>query len=174
MIPAIVRNQVGSVLLAPLACWLVISLLHRSALTGALAVLPAAVAVVWVFGLMGWVGMPLGVATSMFCAITLGIGVDYAVHLLERHRDLRRRGEPGAVAGALAQAGPAIAADSLAIAGGFGLLAVSQVQANARLGVLVAAALLSACLLTLLGLAAVLAAGERKRPAPLREGEGPG
>ena len=39
--------------------------------------MPASLAVLWLFGLMGWLGIPLGVATSMFCAITLGIGVDY-------------------------------------------------------------------------------------------------
>ena len=165
MIPAIVGSQVASILLAPLACLAVIALLYRSLSTGALAVLPAGVAAAWVFGLMGWTGIPLGVATSMFCAITLGIGVDYAIHLLERWRELRREGGPAATGRAVAAVGPALLTDSLAIAGGFGLLALSQVPANARLGLLVAAALLSACLLTLVGIASLLAARERRAPA---------
>jgi len=50
---------------------------------------------------------------------------------------------------------------SLAIALGFGLLGLSQVPANARLGLLVAFALTASCVLTLGGLAALL--GETAR-----------
>ena len=32
------------------------------------------------------IGAAVGVATSMFAGMTLGIGVDYAIHLLERYR----------------------------------------------------------------------------------------
>jgi uncharacterized protein len=103
---------------------------------------------------MGWAGVPLGVATSMFCAIALGIGIDYAIHFLDRLGD--RRG-PAAVEEAAAEVGPAIVTDAAAIAFGFGLLTLSQVPANARLGGLVAFALLASCVLTLAGLGALLA-----------------
>jgi uncharacterized protein len=156
MIPAIVRTQVSSILLAPLSCLLMISLLYRSLRTGALAVLPASVAVLWVFGLMGWAGIPLGVATSMFCAIALGIAVDYAIHFLERYRAALAEGDTAPVASTLDETGPAIVSDILAIVLGFGALGLSQVPANARLGFLVGAALLAGGVLTLGGLAAGL------------------
>lgn len=66
MIPAIVKTQVASVLGSLASCLLVLILLHRSWKLGALAILPTALSVAWVFGLMGWLGIPLGVATSMF------------------------------------------------------------------------------------------------------------
>lgn len=156
MIPAIVRTQVTSLLLALAGALLVLCLLYRSVGTGLLAVLPTCFAVLWVFGLMGWLGIPLGVATSMFCAITLGIGVDYAIHLVERFRRSRAAGEAEPVHRAVEEAGPAIVADASAIALGFGLLVVSQVPANARLGLLVAVALAAAAVLTLAGLASLL------------------
>ncbi|HEX4953938.1 MAG TPA: MMPL family transporter [Thermoanaerobaculia bacterium] len=165
MIPAIVETQVSSVLLAPLSCLLVIALLYRSLATGTLAVLPAAVAVVWVFGAMGWLGIPLGVATSMFCAITLGIAVDYAIHFLERWRRARADGAAEPVALALRETGPPILADTAAIAAGFGVLALSQVPANARLGLLVAAALIAGACLTLFGLGSLLALKAGTGPA---------
>ena len=40
---------------------------------------------------MGWAGIPLGVATSMFAAMTLGIGVNCAIHLLEGFHQARPR-----------------------------------------------------------------------------------
>jgi predicted RND superfamily exporter protein len=156
MIPAIVRTQVSSVLGSLLSCLAVLFLVHRSLRLGFVAVLPTALSTLWVFGLMGWTGMPLGVATSMFCAITIGIGDDYAIHFLDRYRAARAAGRPEPALDAVEEAGSAIVSDSLAIALGFGLLAVSRVPANARLGILVALALAAGCLLTLVGLGSLL------------------
>ncbi len=165
MIPAIVRTQISSLLLALAGALVVLCGLYRSLTTGLLVVLPTCCAVLWVFGLMGWLGIPLGVATSMFCAIALGIGVDYSIHFAERFRHSREEGRERPVLRAVEQAGPAILADAAAISAGFGLLVISQVPANARLGLLVAAALLAAAVLTLAGLAAALtvtrSAGDR-------------
>jgi len=160
MIPAIVTGQVRSLLLAPLGSLLLIVALCRSLSTGLAVALPALLAIVWIFGAMGWAGIPLGVASSMFCAITLGVGVDYGIHLYECFRLHRREGPPGEAAlaalSAIAEAGPAIVADSTAISLGFCLLALSQVPPNARLGLLVAAALTVSCTLTLTGLGTLL------------------
>lgn len=160
MIPAIVRTQAFSLPLAQLGAWLVVTLLYRSWKTGLLLCLPSAVAIACMLGTMGWAGIPLGVATSMFCSITLGVGIDYAIHFYEVV--LRKRSEGAgreAAAGAVTEAGPAIVADAAAIALGFGILAFSQVPANARLGLLVAGALAVACAFTLAGLGALLSRG---------------
>jgi predicted RND superfamily exporter protein len=156
MIPAIVRSQVGSVLFSLLAELAILCLLGRSLRWGVVSFLPVAVSVLWVFGFMGFAGIPLGVATSMFCAITLGTGVDFAIHLVEQFR--RAEGAPFERARlALEEAGPAIVGNTLANALGFGVLALSRVPANAHLGLLVATALGASCVLTLLGLGPLLA-----------------
>jgi hypothetical protein len=156
MIPAIVRTQVSSLALALAGAFAAVWLLTRSLAAGLCAVAPASLAALWVFGAMGWLGIPLGVATSMFCAITLGIGVDYGIHFFERYRLAVDGGRERPARVALAEAGPAIVADGSAIALGFGVLAVSQVPANARLGLLVAFALAAAAVVTLAGLGALL------------------
>ena len=156
MIPAIVQTQVSSLVLALAAALAAVCLLTRSLAAGLSAIAPAFLAALWVFGAMGWLGVPLGVATSMFCAITLGIGVDYGIHFFERYRLARAAGRVRPVQTALEEAGPAIVADSLAIALGFGLLVVSRVPSNARLGLLVAFALTAAALITLAGLSSLL------------------
>lgn len=157
MIPAIVRTQVLSLLFALAGPFLLVAVLRRSPGAGLRAVGPCAVAILWVFGGMGWLGIPLGVATSMFCAITLGVGVDYAIHLLEEHDRLRPEGSGGAATEAVERVGPAILVDVLTVALGFLPLAFSQVPANARLGQLLGIALLASCLTTLAGLGSWLA-----------------
>ncbi|HEY0558497.1 MAG TPA: MMPL family transporter [Thermoanaerobaculia bacterium] len=168
MIPAIVRSQLGSLLLAVAGNLLIVSLLFRSLRAGLACIAPSAVAVVWTFGVMGWLGIPLGVATSMFCAVTLGIGVDYGIHFFERFQESANGGSlrPGLAAAAVA--GPSILIDAAAISLGFGLLALSQVPTDRRLGLLVALALSSACLLTLTTSGPLLAALHRRwsRDAP--------
>jgi len=159
MIPIIVRSQVLSLLLALGGALLAVSLLYRSLRIGLMVLAPTSAAVLAIFGLMGWLAIPLGVATSMFCAITLGIGVDYAIHFHAAYRATRAEHDsaPTAVAQAVARVGPAILVDTVAISIGFGLLMLSQVPANARLGMLVACALIANSLFTLAGLGAFLA-----------------
>lgn len=163
MIPAIVRTQVGSLLLAVVSNLLIVTVLYRSLRAGIVCIAPTAIAVAWTFGIMGWLGVPLGVATSMFCAVTLGIGDDYGIHFFERFRAAESAGIPKPGLAASAAAGPSILVDALAISLGFGLLAFSQIPTNRRLGLLVALALSSACLLTLTTSGTLLEALSRRR-----------
>jgi predicted RND superfamily exporter protein len=175
MIPAIVRTQVGSLLLAFTGCALIAGLLFRSLPMGLLAVVPSAGGLVCTLGVLGWLGIPLGVATSMFCAVTLGIGVDYSIHLLARHRAFRDAASPDATSpdataaqdrpGALAlrAVAPAILIDAAAVILGFGLLLASQVPTNRWLGLAVAVTLATSALFTLGGTGGALLALDRRR-----------
>jgi hypothetical protein len=154
MIPAIVETQLGSVVLAVAAALALLSIQQGSLRRGAVAIAPTALAVVWVSGGMGWLSIPIGVATSTFCAIVFGIGVDYAIHFLARLRLAPDALPRERALRAVREAGPAIAGDACAVAAGFGVLGLSQVPANARLGLLVSASLAASALLTLVGLAA--------------------
>ncbi|MEM9555154.1 MAG: MMPL family transporter [Acidobacteriota bacterium] len=152
MIPAIVRSQVISLSLALAGSLFALVLLLRAPGRAILAITPVILAVVCVFGAMGWLGIPLGVATSMFCAITLGVGVDYAVHLVAARRRAIDRGEADPSAAAVTDVGPAILIDFLVIAIGFGWMSLSQVPSNGYLGILVVVALGLSCVFTLIGL----------------------
>ncbi|MCP3905106.1 MAG: MMPL family transporter [Planctomycetes bacterium] len=159
LIGAIVSTQVRSVLLSIVGIFLVTSLLGRSLRWGVFCTLPCAIAVLVNFAAMGVVGVPLAVATSMFAGMTLGIGVDFAVHLMERFRLARERGagDRDAIADAVAATGPAVVVDGLAVALGFMVLLLSQVPANARLGGLLALSTLACLGATLILLPALLA-----------------
>jgi len=162
MIPAIVHGQVRSLAGALLGSALSVAFGLRKPGAGLAAILPALGAIFWTFGVMGWAGIPLGVATSMFCAITLGIGDDYAIHFLERRELAVSEGEAEPTRVAILESGPAILWDALVIALGFGLLAASQVPANRRLGLLLGLALLTAATFTLTGMSAVFSFRESK------------
>jgi predicted RND superfamily exporter protein len=108
---------------------------------------------------MGWADIPLGVATSMFAAMTLGIGVNCAIHLLEGFEQARAAGQSAmeALKQALRLTGPPALINTLAVSLGFGVLMLSQVPANARLGLLVVLGLVNCLVLSLLLLPVLLA-----------------
>jgi predicted RND superfamily exporter protein len=56
------------------------------------SVTPAALAVVFVLGLMPVVGIRLDLASCVITGIVVGIGVDFAIHLLLRHREIEAEG----------------------------------------------------------------------------------
>ena len=158
LIEAIVTTQVRSLIGSLIGIFLVTALMGRSLGWGVLCVLPCALAVFVNFAVMGWWGMPLGVATSMFAGMTLGIGVDYAIHLLERYRLSRSRGldVESALTDAVSATGPAVLIDALAVAIGFGVMTLSQVPANARLGGLLVLSIINCFAATLLLLPALV------------------
>jgi predicted RND superfamily exporter protein len=163
LIGGVVTTQVESLALSLMGIFAITAGLSRSLRHGLLCTVPAAFAVLLNFAVMGWLGIPLGVATSMFAGMTLGVGVDYAIHLLDRRERLRRRGLDGeAAAMALAATGPAILTDVASTVLGFSVLLFSQVPANHRLGGLLALSLLSCVAVTLL---VVPALAERRGPA---------
>jgi len=149
LIRGIVTTQSQSLLWSLLGVYAVTALLGRSLRCGLYAVIPCTLSIVINFAVMGWLNIPLGVATSMFAAMTLGIGVDFAIHVLEGFTLSRERGltSDAALAQSMARTGSAVLINGAAIALGFGVLTLSQVPANSRLGAL-----------TILGLASCLVA----------------
>lgn len=169
LIEAIVRSQVGSLVASLLGIAAVIAILFRSFRWGLICMFPAALAVAATFAAMGMTGTPLGVATSMFASMVLGTGVDFAVHLVERYRVKKRGGASHDVAihESLVATGPAIVANALAIALGFGILTLSRVPANAHLGMITVVSLtacLAATFLVIPALLRVAAPGPRTGP----------
>src|SRR5262249_24317612 len=138
LIERIVSTQVRSLWSSLVGIWVVVSLLSRSWRGGFYCVIPSALAVAATFAVLGWGDIPLGVATSMFAGMTLGMGVDFAIHLLEQFQAARADGAglDEAVCGAVGRVGVAVIINALGVALGFGVLMLSQVPANARLGLL--------------------------------------
>jgi predicted RND superfamily exporter protein len=158
LIGGIVSTQTQSLLGSLVGIYLVTALLGRSWRWGLYAVIPCALSILFNFAAMGWLGIPLGVATSMFAAMTLGNGVDFAIHVLEGFNSARAQGKSpdAALATSLARTGPAVVVNTLAIALGFGVLMLSQVPANARLGALIILGVVNCLLASLLLLPALL------------------
>ncbi|WOJ98264.1 outer membrane lipoprotein-sorting protein [Congregibacter brevis] len=127
-------------LIALLLVWLVAAASFRSLWAGGYTLLPVIAAVLIVYAFMVVRGLTLGVGTSMFAAVAIGLGVDFAIHTLSRlqtlHRVLTSLNEsPGREAQKheemfvqfFVTTGRALLLNVLAVACGFGVLIFSQV-----------------------------------------------
>ena len=97
---------------------------------GFVAWLPLMAVVAWVFGIMGYTGFQLNSQTVTIGALTLGLGVDYAIHIATR---LEEEAEHDPLAGpevwvsrAVSTTGRAMGAAAITTAGGFSVLNLSS------------------------------------------------
>ena len=144
----IATSHAQSVALAFAAVLLMASLVFRSVLGGLIAVLPVAISVLLIYAFMGITGIWLGIATSMFAAIAIGLGIDFAIHTMDKLRELVK--EFGQSDEALLKlfpgTGRALLFNFIALSSGFAVLSLSQVPTLQRFGVLVVVAVSSSFL----------------------------
>ena len=70
--------------------------------------------VVWLYGTMGYLGIPLSTLAGSVAALVIGIGIDYSVHILNTYRFHRRDNTIGeALSEAVGETGVAIVATSI-------------------------------------------------------------
>jgi hypothetical protein len=66
------------------------TLLFRSLFYGILAMIPLTVTITLIYGIIGLVGKDYDMPVAILSALTLGLSVDFAIHFLQRARDLQR------------------------------------------------------------------------------------
>jgi CRP-like cAMP-binding protein len=80
----IVRGQIKSLSLALVVIFVVLSFMFLSAKVGLLSLLPNLLAILVLFGVMGWTGVTLNLGTSIIASIAIGIAVEDAIRYLAR------------------------------------------------------------------------------------------
>lgn len=145
---------------------LALALLLRAAGDVARALVPNLWPLALTFGGMGWLGVPLDLATVMVASIVLGLAVDTTLRTLARHRERRRAlGAETAVVTALASAAPAYLLTAAILCSGFAVCGLSDFAPTARFGLLSAAALALSLAANLVLVPALFAGGGAPRAA---------
>jgi len=131
--------------IALLVVLLFAALSFRSVMAGFLTIVPVLISVLFLYTVMGILDIWLAVGTSMFAAIAIGVGVDFAVHTVDRLLFLIN--EEGlslqkAYQEFYKSAGRALLFNFLALALGFSVLMTSSVPPLNQFGFLVAVAVM--------------------------------
>lgn len=151
MLEQLYDSQIRTLGYLVLTTFIMFSLLLRSIVLAVLALIPNVIAAAAVIGFMGYANIPMDMMTITIAAISVGIGVDDAIHYLHRFREeLRRDNDVGrAVKEAHDTIGRAMYFTSLVVIGGFSVLALSNFLPTVYFGILTALAMLLAMLANL-------------------------
>ncbi len=157
MVAGMVRSLLGSFVIV----FVIMVVLFRSVLFGALAMVPLTVTIAFIYGLIGLVGKDYDMPVAVLSSLTLGLSIDFAIHFLQRARALHERTGDWASTcrGMFEEPGRAITRNAIVIAVGFlPLLAAPLVPYN-TVGVFMAAIMAVSSLVTMLLLPSVLSLG---------------
>ncbi len=135
----ILEGQIQSLLLSLVIIIVLLSLMFRKISIGLIGSIPIVITAVISFGLMGLLNIPLSTTTALISSIAVGIGIDYAVHFIERYKIYAK--ETGdkelTIRETMHHSGRAIIFNAFVVIAGFLVLLFSVFPPNRSLGALV-------------------------------------
>ncbi len=118
-----------------------ISVLYtRSFVQAVQIVTPLAVAMIWLFGVAGFAGIPITISTVVVGAMVMGLGMEYGSFLVERFDELKAREQDieEALKVSVPLAGDSIAGSSSTAVLGFSTLALATIPMIRQMGIMLA------------------------------------
>ncbi|MEE4256019.1 MAG: efflux RND transporter permease subunit [Bacteroidales bacterium] len=155
---SIVNSQFQSLAYALVLVLLVVSLLLRSWSSGLYSIIPILATLLVLFGFMGLTAIPLDIATVLVGSVSIGIGVDYAIHMISHlNHELNQHGKlEHAISHATNITGRSIIINVMAVALGFLVLLLSNLVPLQRFGLLVSVTMITSAAAALTLLPAVM------------------
>jgi uncharacterized protein len=162
---SLINSQIGSVLIAVLFVIVIVGLILRSLISGVYAAIPIVASIIILFGFMGFTGIPLNIATVLVASITMGIGIDYSIHVISHFKSGIRKGETvkEALSETIEISGKAIIINVFSVSAGFLVLLFSEMVPLEYFGLLISLSMFGAGLGALTLLPAILILSNRKK-----------
>jgi len=135
----ILQGQIYSLLMSLVIVVVLLALMFKNIMAGLIGSVPIMITAVISFGVMGLLNIPLSTTTALLSSIAIGIGIDYAVHFIERYKIAASETEDKIVASehAMSHSGRAILFNAVVVIAGFLVLIFSVFPPNRALGALV-------------------------------------
>ncbi|MDJ0919864.1 MAG: outer membrane lipoprotein-sorting protein [Henriciella sp.] len=152
------EGHLRSILISSFLVFVVATVLFRSVLFGALAIAPVAAAILGVYSVMGASGIFIEPATSMFAAISIGLGVDFAIHFTDRLQKGLRRGSSviGVIQSEFPTSTRACFINAAALGVGFSVLMTSELPPIFKFGLLITIAAAASFVVGLIVISAII------------------
>jgi len=130
------NDAVYTLIVAAVLILLLLFVMEGSYTRGLLVFAPLSLGLIWTMGTLGWLGIPLSVATVGLSSMILGLGVEYGVFMLSRYTEERAKnnGQLDSLITTVRGIGSAIIGSGLTVIVGFGTLAFATVPMIQHLG----------------------------------------
>jgi uncharacterized protein len=141
---SLMMAQVKALAMLMALIFLIMSIMFTSFKGGLISLIPAIIPIALMFGIMGFLDIPLNPGTAMVAVIAIGIAIDGTIHLLARYNELCRRTSDYATAvnNAVDDESKPLIVSSIALGLGFGVLIFSNFTIVAQFGALAGATML--------------------------------
>jgi len=135
----ILKGQIQSIVLALILVVILLSFMFKNIKAGLIGAVPITITAFISFGVMGLLNIPLSTTTALLSSIAIGIGIDYAVHFIERYKIYASRTKDKIKTGrkTMHHSGRAILFNAMVVIAGFLVLLFSVFPPNRTLGALV-------------------------------------
>ena len=147
-------SQIVSLIIALILVMTLVSFMLRSFVKGMYASLPVIVTIGIIYGVMGYSGIPLNIATVLVASIAMGIGIDYSIHFFSYFNHSKAKGNSvaEAITESISVSGKAIIINFISVSLGFLTLIFSNLVPMIYFGIIIALSMLGAAMgaLTLL------------------------
>ena len=155
---AMVSGMIDSLLSSFLVVFLMMMILFRSIKYGVLAMLPLTFTITMIYGLIGWFGKAYDMPIAVLSALTLGLSIDFAIHFIQRVRELEKeyKSLSQALTAMFQEPSRAISRNAIVIAIGFTPLLLSPLMPYITVGFFLASIMMMSALVTLVLLPALL------------------
>ena len=162
---AMVSGMIDSLMSSFVMVFLMMVILFRSIKYGLLAMLPLTFTITMIYGLVGWFGKAYDMPIAVLSALTLGLSIDFAIHFIQRIRELEieQRSLNRALIAMFQEPSRAIARNAIVIAIGFTPLLLSPLMPYITVGFFLASIMILSALVTLVLLPALLTLLDRSR-----------
>lgn len=137
VLQSLVSSQISSFSLVILALFLTFIYTFRSLKYAIIAIATNIAPLIIVFGIMGFLEIPLDIMSVTIASISIGIGVDNIIHYIYRYKiELRTKDKKAAIIASHGSIGYAMYFTSFAIFMGFGVMILSNFWPTIYFGVL--------------------------------------
>ena len=136
-------SQIYSLVLSLILVFFALLLQLRSGKGSIRALVPVLFTIIFMFGLMGYLGIAIDIVTALIASLAVGIGVDYSIHISFA---INRAAKAGAsleeqLAQSINGSGQAVLINASAVVAGFWVITASEMPALRTFGGLVALAI---------------------------------
>ena len=165
---ALIENLLTSLALAFVVIAILMGLLFRSPRIVLASIIPNALPLIMVAGIMGFAGIALKPSTALVFGVAFGIAVDDSIHFLARYRLARRHGDSvrDAISNSFKDTGISMIYTSLILFFGFICFLASDFGGTQALGLLTSLTLIIAMFSNLLFLPALVLVLDKDVPPP--------
>jgi predicted RND superfamily exporter protein len=162
---AVTNSLSNSIIIAVILCFIILLIAFRSVKYTIVTVIPIVLVAIWLNAFMYLTGFHLNAVTATIAAISIGVGIDYSVHITVRFRQelAKHRDNMLSLGHAAKQSGLALFGSAVSTMGGFIIIGFAPMPMFSSFGILTAIMILMALVAALLVLPSLLILIERKK-----------